>query len=58
MAIANHGIQKIAGMVEKSKVDATGAVNLGLADKIFGVKNVDSCSVKPEVSRVYKVVKK
>jgi hypothetical protein len=58
MAMANHGIQKIAGVLEKSKIEPTAAVNLGIADKIFGKKNVDSCSVIPEASRVYKVVKK
>lgn len=57
-----------AAIVEKAKRDATDVllkaksglstkINLGIADKIFGKKSVDSCSEMPETV-TYKVVKK
>jgi hypothetical protein len=57
MAIANKKLRGIVDVAEKATIDPDGTIELGIADKIFGKKNVDACSVIPE-TKVYNVVKK
>jgi len=54
MAIANKKLRDVSTAIDKAKMEPNGPVLLGIADEIFGKKNVDSCSEIPE-TKVYVV---
>lgn len=56
-SIRDKAIQDAKLLIQKAKDNLERAVNLSVADKIFGKSVVDECSTKPEMVS-YKVVEK